>query len=215
MPTYVSRRTVLAGAVSSLLLPSSALAVGSKRLFKVYRAGSEIGRHSVEAITNGDRLSVRIEVDLAVKFLGITAYRYTHRNNEEWVAGALQSLNSSTNDDGEKAYVRLTRSADSFAIDASGYKGDLSLDAAPSSYWNHRSLEAPTWFSTQSGIPLDINIQKAGEEAGLKRWKVTGEVSIDLFYDDQNEWRGSQFDGKGEDITYEEVQSGPQFLALL
>lgn len=215
MPTYLSRRTVLAGAASALLIPNSAFAVGRKRLFKVYRGGSEVGRHSVEATAAGDRLTVKVKVDLAVKILGITAYRYTHRNREEWVAGALQTLTSDTDDDGDKAYVRLTRGDSSFEIDAAGYTGDLSLEAAPTSYWNHRALEAPVWFSTQSGTPLDVNIQKAGEEAGLSRWSVTGEAAIDLFYDDQNEWRGSRFDGKGEEITYEEVESGPKFLALL
>ena len=215
MPLNLSRRAVLAGAASSLFLPGSAGAVGRKRLFKVYRGGSEIGRHSVEATASGDRLTVKISVELAVKILGITAYRYTHNNREEWLAGELQSLTSDTNDDGDKAYVRLRRTANSFEINSSGYKGDLSLEAAPSSYWNHRALQAPLWFSTQSGIPLDINIKSGGSEAGLNSWSVTGEVEIDLFYDEQNEWRGSRFDGKGEQITYEEVQSGPQFLAML
>ena len=47
--------------------------------FAVYRNGEPIGRHTLAFQHNGRDLTVSTTIDFAVKVLGITAYRYTHR----------------------------------------------------------------------------------------------------------------------------------------
>lgn len=211
-----SRRAVLAGgAAAGLMLTRPAFASTQQRVFEVYRGSSDIGRHSVSAEPDGDLLRVTIEIDLAVRVLGITAYRYEHVNREVWQGGQLVSLTSETNDDGEEAFCRIQRGATAFRVEGSSYAGDVDFGAAPTSYWNYANLDATTWISSQSGKPLAVTVAPGEAVDGLERRMVTGDLDVTLFYDAEGEWRTAAFDGNGAEITYREVAPGPQFSALL
>ena len=211
----MDRRLFMIGASALATTPVWAQSGARTRVFKVIRDSSDIGRHQVTATTQGDDLVVEIEIDLAVRILGFVGYRYEHRNREVWRGGALQSLDTTTNDDGDDFRVSLRRDDDGFQIDATQFSGNAPLDSAPTSYWNYANLSAPRWIDTQGGRVLNISISPSERVNGLERRVVSGDFDLTLFYDDQREWRASAFDGQGEPVTYEEIETGPRFLALL
>ena len=58
--------------------------------FAAFRNGQKIGLHRVDFQRAGDRLVATTSINLAVKVLGLTAYRYSHRGQEIW-AGNRQA----------------------------------------------------------------------------------------------------------------------------
>lgn len=217
--TSITRRGVvlggaaLLGSVAGGLGP--ALASTSERRFEIYRGATNIGFQSLRASRNGPDLRVRVEVALAVRFLGIVAYRYEHTNQEVWRDGRLVSIDAKTNDDGDKAYCRVRREGDAFEIDGSSFRGRAPLTVAPTSYWNYANFETDTWISTQSGELLSVAFDASRMSGGLERRVVSGDFDITLYYDARREWRSAEFDGKGETIRYVETAPGPEFLALI
>src|SRR3954462_5152265 len=102
---------LLAGMLLIPLTPITAvdareLPYGPTLSFEVFRNGEPIGKHTVAFQRNGSELSVSTTVDFAVKMMGFTAYRYSHRAQEVWNAGAFQSLAAKTDDNGTKYAVQ-------------------------------------------------------------------------------------------------------------
>ncbi|MGF1501973.1 MAG: DUF6134 family protein [Paracoccaceae bacterium] len=193
------------------IIPSVGRADGAaRRSFKILRDGSDIGRHTLSARRTADAFEIRIEIDIAVKFLGITAYRYELENTERWQGGQILSIDSRANDDGDREYVKISRGGDALEIDGSGYSGSGPLGAATTSYYAKPFLERRPWISTQSGKLLEIST--AREATG--RYQVTGELTTELFYDDRGEWMGSEFDAGGERARYEVLEDVGQIAAL-
>ena len=78
---------------------------GDSLVFSAVRNGQPIGTHALAFKREGGQLIVSTSIDLAVKLLGVTAYRYSHRSREIWTGDDLQSITTLTEDDG-KQYVR-------------------------------------------------------------------------------------------------------------
>ncbi len=196
--------------------PASAWATTGKRAFKLVRGGSTVGTHTLDVATNGDLTEMRIAIDIAIKFMGLTAYRYTHRNAETWRAGRLIALDATTNDDGTEDFVKATLEGERLRVTGSGFDGLAPPDVAPTSYWAYDAMIAnATWISTQSGKPLSVSLDRRPENGG-ERVLVEGlGRPTTLIYDAAREWRSCVFDAGGQDIVYEETSAGPNFRDLV
>jgi len=150
--------------------------------------------------------SVRAEtvIDIAVKFLGITAYRYELAYTEVYRGGLLQSLSGTANDDGEPGYVRVVRNGDTLEVDGSEYSGAVGGSSAPTSYWRMPALQSTPWISTQSGELLAVNTGEIAalphSPAGARVFRASdnNEYTVDLWYDSVGDWTGCSFDAGGE-----------------
>jgi hypothetical protein len=208
------RRTVLLGGAASLGLALAAPPVRAvdraRRVFRILRDGEDIGTHSLEARLSPPGFEVTIEVDIAVTFLGFTAYRYTLRNHEVWADRRILEVDSTVNDDGDEVTVSVRRGGDGrLRIDGTDYAGEVSQEAVTTSYYAKPFLERRPWISTQGGRPLDVSISltEGGTPAG---WKVTGDLETMLYYDEAGEWVGCRFDASGAPAEYEVIENtGP------
>ena len=212
------RRELLAGGLAagvlSILPVTDALASGSaRREFRILRGGSDIGRHVLEASLSEGRFEMSIDVDIRVTLLGITAYRYTLANREVWSGGQIVSIDSQTNDDGDKAHARIRRAGDGLEVDGSGYSGPAPGDAVTTSYYARPFIDRRPWLSTQSGRPLDISVAPAPQER-LDAWKVKGDLETRLIYDERAEWVGCVFDANGTEARYEVIDEQGRITAL-
>lgn len=203
---FLTRRAALAGGLSALAAPAVLRAAETaRREFGVTRGGDDIGSKSISVRRSGDRAEVDVSIRLAVKILGITAYRYELDATEVWQAGLLQRLDGETDDDGERAIARVRREGGRL-ICSGAYEGEAPSDAATTSYWSTAFLERGTWISTQSGRPLDVTVARDGSEqidgpdgvVECARWRVTGDLPVTLFYDPRSEWIANRFDASGE-----------------
>ena len=71
--------------------------------FKVFREGSDIGYHRIRFTRQPDgALIASVDINLQVKFAGITVFRYVHLIRETWRDGKLVAVDATTNDDGDK-----------------------------------------------------------------------------------------------------------------
>ena len=66
------------------------LPYGNSQSFAVFRNGEQIGRHTLTFQHSGATISVATSIDFAVKLLGFTAYRYSHRAQEMWNGDTFQ-----------------------------------------------------------------------------------------------------------------------------
>jgi len=207
-----SRRNVLAGAgalaAASLAAPAVHAVERARRTFRILRDGDDIGTHTLEARLSEPGFEIHIDVDIAVTFLGFTAYTYTLKNHEVWSGGRLLEIDSEVDDDGTEEFARIRRGDGELRIEGSGYEGAAPLESVTTSYYAKPFLERRPWISTQSGEPLEIDIRMTASQPAA--WAVTGELTTRLFYDDAGEWVGCEFDAGGKDARYEVVEStGP------
>lgn len=200
------RRSFLAGAgaaAATASLPRPARAQETaRRVFRILRAGDDIGRHVLDARLGPDGFVIDIDIDIRVKLLGFTAYRYELTNRETWSGGHIVQVDSRVNDDGDEAYARIMRAGDRLEVDGSGYAGPAPFSSVTTSYFTPAFLDRRPWISTQSGKRLSVETRPAGSS----RWQVSGELETQLVYEG-GEWMGSIFDAGGETARYETLES--------
>jgi hypothetical protein len=220
------RRQIAAGVVLVLVFSgATALAAdfpyASNLAFKVYRNGSEIGQHTVSFRNDGAKRQVKISVNLAVKALGITAFRYSHEAREVWNAGNLESLESHTDENGKKYVVRARRDAQGLVVDrevtplmlaASASDQALVLpevghevlpaNTLPTSNWNFAQVSRRVLLNTQYGTPSHTTVTAIGREAvktgsgaaiEATRYRYTGDLRMDQWFDDKGRWVKAAF----------------------
>lgn len=223
-----SQRTVLTGLVGVGLVPivpgRLRAATSAERVFEVLRGGRDIGRHVVRIERDGGDVAVAVDIDFVVRLLGIPAYRYEMRNREVWRGGTLVSVDSETNNDGTRQYVRVRRENGGLAIDGSDHSGMAPLDAATTTYFVPDFLQRDPWIGTDGGALLDIATERLGQDtvetgAGpviCARHRVTdGEgFTTDLFYDDRGEWLSCRFDAGGTEAVYRPREIEAEFRPI-
>lgn len=197
----MDRRSVLAGLAAIGLAAPAIAAPSAQRTFRILRDGDEIGRHTMIAVLGTDAFTIDIEIDISVKVLGITAYRYYLANRERWRAGRIETISSTTNDDGTEESASVRRSGGMLRIEGTRHSGTVPLDAVTTSYFAPAFLDRRPWISTQSGDPLDVSVTQA--PAGW--WQVSGDLTTRLGYDRRGEWIGCEFDAGGETARYEVI----------
>ena len=195
----LNRRLFLGGAAAALASPALG-AQKASRIFRIIRDGDDIGSHMLEAVLGPNGFEIAIEIRIAVKVLGITAYRYEMDNREVWQGGRIVSVNSTVNDDGTKDFAKATRSGQALNVEGSRFSGTAPVVAATTSYFTTDFLKRQPWISTQTGAPLEIGTAPEGR---ARWWQTSGEIETKLGYDATGEWIGCEFDAGGELARYD------------
>lgn len=206
----MQRRMFLAGSAALLASPAMG-AARALREFRIIRSDDDIGFHRLEAVQGPNGFEMVITIRIAVKILGITAYRYEMDNREVWRGRELVSLDSKVNDDGEEDFAKATRDGAALNIKGSRYEGAVTGSLATTTYYTMDFLQRRPWISTQTGAPLEIAIMPEGR---ANWWTVTGELDTTLGYDDRGEWVGCEFDAGGEPAFYEVAKDTGSLSAL-
>jgi len=214
----MSARLVFFAAMVLAPLPAAAQAppdplplYGPEMVFSVWRSGSEIGRHRVLFSRDGGALIVRSMLDLAVKMLGITVYRYTYRAQEVWRDGKLVRLVSSVDDNGTPA--KIEAQADQDKIDVAGPHGRFVADAPilPSTHWDAQVIGADRVINTLDGkidqvklVPEGAGpVATAAAPIRATHYLWTGDIKAETWYDAAGHWVKLRFNGKdGTPIDY-------------
>ncbi len=222
----INRREILAGGAMMAAIPGVARAAlpivsklpvpdGNKLGFDVLRKGSKLGTHLLAFERNGDDVLVRIVVDLAYKVGPFTLYRYTHRATERWSGGLVTALQTTTNDDGKKYAVIGYRDKGGLAVEGTlAPRYVAPANALPATHWNRRELDGP-WINTQDGrlmrpkittIGIDAVPDAAGDAIRASHVALTGDVVLDMWYDDKPSWAALRFTAKdGSQIQYQRI----------
>lgn len=179
--------------------------------FTVLRKGKPFGRHVLTFERGADgALQVTTDVDLQVRFGPITAFKYRLDSVEEWVDGQLVALNGKSNNDGRKGKVLAARDDDNLIVAGSKFEGALPLGTIPSSHWNRLQVYQNQMLSTETGEVLDIEVEIIGgdtvtvgdQQVDATHYRLTSDLTVDLWYDQQSRWVKLAFDVRGQSIEY-------------
>src|SRR5262245_3479534 len=204
---------------------------GQSLAFTVYRNGKEIGHHTISFRQDGGKRLVNVSVDLSVKALGVTAYRYLHTAQEIWNGGTFQALDSRTDDNGMKYVVHVQRDSKGLVVDRQvtpplmpAAANDQGLQRAensrvtqpssmlPTSNWNFGQIGQSVLLNTQYGTPSHTQITPMGRESiktasgatlPATRYRYTGDLRMDQWFDDRGRWVKASFPAfDGSTIEY-------------
>ena len=192
-----------------VVVNGSAMARSDGLAFSVLRDGSPFGTHEISFRQDGEDLHVEVAIDLEVSLGFITLFRYEHRNHEIWRDGRLVSIETRTDDDGERYSVSGRATGKGFLV--TGAEGEILMpsDVLPTSYWHPETVQRDRMLDTQRGRLIEVRVQPIGlERVGgadgqtATRYRVSGDLTLDLWYDARGEWRKLSFAARGSDITY-------------
>ncbi|MFO1079760.1 MAG: DUF6134 family protein [Reyranellaceae bacterium] len=199
----------LAGAGSAA---ASELPYGPSLSFSAWRNGERIGSHTLRFERDGGRLTVSTTIDLAVKFMGFTAYRYQHRAREVWNGDVLVMLASDTNDNGRNHAVKAGREGSALVVTGdAGAARPLPSQILPSSHWNIRQVGQSLLLNTQTGREARVSVTRLGREPvktasgsiDATRYRYTGDVAMDQWFDDRGRWVKAAFTASdGSTVEY-------------
>ncbi|WP_300378942.1 DUF6134 family protein [Henriciella sp.] len=180
--------------------------------FNVYRKGdTKFGSHTVNFNVESDgNFTATSEVDLKAGLGPITVFRYTLNATETWEDGKLVQLDGNTNDDGDNEQVSASLEGGALQVDGSGYTGKAPLGVIPSSHWNIQQVFSSEILSTESGQLLETKATRIGEETleidgqsvDTVHYRLVSDLTVDLWYDEQNRWVQLSFEARGQKIDY-------------
>ncbi len=179
--------------------------------FKVYRGGDEIGYHRVRFTQDGPKTVADVDIELSVYVAFVRVFHYRHLSREIWQDGRLDWLDSSTYDDGQDMSLKVRREGDVLLIDGTRYQGEADGALLPTSYWFLDTIKQSQLIDSQNGriFPVTIadlgpaTVEIAGQQIPTRHYRLTGELALDLWYDETGQWVRSSFDARGAEIVYE------------
>ena len=203
---------------------------GSTHSFTVYRNGQPIGSHTLAFQNNGDQRAIATAIDFAVKAMGMTVYRYSHRGNEVWKGSRLQSIDTKTDDNGKQYTMRAHQDGNRLTVERQGAdsgfassvndqgmkRNDTVVEALPANvlpltHWNLNQVKQSILLNTQYGTPSKIQIANLGRETiktsthsiQATHYRYSGDITLDQWFDDRGRWVKAAFKAfDGSEIEY-------------
>lgn len=212
----IGRRVFLAGGAALATMPTLARAAwpvpaDNRLAFDVVRKRTRLGTHILTFHPEGDALTVQVAVDIVFKLGPIVLYRYRHRATERWQGDQVVSLDTRTDDNGTACQVIARREASGLVVQGTKAPRYIApANALPATHWNRRELDGP-WINTQDGRIMRPRVSPEGRgiiptaDGGTvpaRRFALSGDVQLDLWYDDRARWAGLSFVKGGEAIRY-------------
>jgi hypothetical protein len=194
------RRALLA---VPLLAARPALALPAELRFRVVREGSQIGTHRVFVAETGGGLTARTEVDIAVRMMGITVFRLTHRFTEDWAGERLRSAVSRHDRNGTVTEMRAEAVGDAIQVQGGAGRHRLPAEAAPLTWWDSRRFVRPL-FDNATGEPLTRRFARSPLPGGGTLWRATAGEDSEGTYAADGTWTGWRTRAEdGSIVTYE------------
>jgi len=209
MPSTLAMLALLVAGTSVAGETSAATGIWN---FRVLLDGQPIGVHRFSVSTEGDLRTLVSEADFAVKFLGITVYRYRHQATEQWRGDCLGALSSTTDDDGKLSRVRSAREGDAYRITTATTALSVPGCVMSYAYWNPAIRAQTRLLNAQTGEIDTVRIARVGSgtvEVGgqpiaATRFRVSAEArAVDVWYSAQGDWVGLDATvGGGRTLSY-------------
>ena len=193
---------------------------GKQLNFKVYLDSKEIGFHRVIITPTAEGEKVSVEANFAVKFFFITAFSYLHTAEEHWKNECLESIATSTTENGDETYVHSKPIDDGLTITTNKSQVPLTGCIRSFAYWDYQRLDSKRLLNTQTGQHVPASFKFLGEDLYenegssivAKQYVLDAEnTEINLWYSSAGEWLSLKTKVKGDrELAYHRVM-GSQF----
>lgn len=159
--------------------------------------GEPIGYHRFVVEQQGPETRVTSEARFNVRFLFFDVYRYRHDNREVWRGDCLARIDSSTDDNGELAFVRGAQEQAGFRVATANGTATLPACVRTFAYWNPRILESDRLLNAQTGEYAEIEVlplgpstvRVGGEPTPAHKFRLQApDFAIDLWYSNAHRW---------------------------
>jgi hypothetical protein len=159
-------------------------------IYTITRDGDPIGTQKLEFLPDGNGLTVVTDVEIDVRMLGLSFYKFTQHIEEKWQNGQLQGFISDTDDDGEERKVDLKREGDRLKGKYNDKIRDVPGDIIPSSLWHPDSIKQKVVLDSVRARQHQINVADKGKaplilpigELEAQHFAFTGELNRDVWY---------------------------------
>lgn len=180
--------------------------------FRALRHGSPIGEHRVTFRVDGDRLTVETHVDIAVKVLFFTAFRFKHDAQEIWHSGRLVSVKTTTDDNGTLLKVVGNAVEDGFRI--VGGDGPFLASAhllTSNALWDSRIVRETRLIDVQHGGEIGLVTKRLGDEQvdtpqgpvrASRHQMITPHIAGSVFHDGDGRWVKAVVELRGQSVEY-------------
>lgn len=205
----VARRRLLLAAGAAMALPAILPRAASAALsptplplrFQVFREGQRIGTHAIGFARDGETLRVSVRIEIAVELLFVTAYRYSHRNEETWRGGVLQAIATRTDDDGRVFSLEGRRMPEGLVLRDGEGRSVLPAATIPSSFWHPDLVAQDRLLNTQDGRLMAVRFAPGPQEAipgdggsiQARRYVCSGDLELELWRDRAARLAGMRF----------------------
>jgi len=169
----------------------------------------EVGRHLITFSCQGDDLVVETVIEGEVRVLMVPLFKRAGAYREVWRAGRLIAFDSHVVDNGEVYEVSARAEGDHTVID--GRRGRILAPATVVSNhpWNHEVIERTLLFDAQRGRLQQVQVTPAGtetiavagREVAARKYRMSGDLERELWYDEAGNWLRSRLEHKGARIT--------------
>ena len=190
---HTSVQRPLGALVLGALLGVSGLSQAQTWNFDIRLDGKPIGTHRFEVSGPPEARTVTSDATMAVKMLGLTVFRYRHQAQERWKGDCVDSIQSTTDDDGKAEKVDWRRDGGGGRTDAaSGSAGEAGSSASPGSsasagdcvmsyaYWHPALVKQTRLLNPQTGKMDEVKVERlpdaaitvSGREVMAARWQL-------------------------------------------
>ena len=185
---------IAAGAsVALLAMAGTANAAAETLEYRVHHATyGDIGTYTNLIDRRGEMTSVRSELHLAVKLVGIVVWRQEAFRTEEWRQNRLVSFDGVTVTNGKALEVHGEARGDHFVITAPRGTIEAPATVHPSNPWSAMVLEPGAMMSTSTGEVSTVSViggevqtvELDGARRRLRQFDIIGEKHRVVWLDD-------------------------------
>ena len=180
--------------------------------FRAFHKGVPVGKHTVTFRAEGHRLTVTTHIDISIKVLFFTAFRFAHDAEEVWQSGRLASVASTTNDDGTRLRVSGYAAGDGFRL--LGGDGPFLAEAhllTSNTLWDSRLVRELKMIDVQHGGEVGLVAKRLADETvdtpagpvrAARHQIITPHYAGSLFYDAGGRWVKGLIEKRGEILEY-------------
>lgn len=176
-------------------------AYGPTVTYGIYRNDKPVGEHTVEFRHGESGLQVMVESRIVVTILKVPVFKFNYNAEEQWQDGKLLSVATVVVEKGATKKATLEYDgAEQTLVDTNGIRTRASL-AFTSNHWHPGVLENNTLFNTLTGRANRYTLSEIGKEVlsvrdakiNATHYRYSGELSSDVWYDEQGRWVQLQF----------------------
>lgn len=186
----------VASAVGLSAMASSAPALAAQQLYTytvVHPIYGEIGTFTDLVDRNAETLRIDAHLRIAVKFLGVVAYREEADTTEVMRGNRLLSLQSVTDKDGRHLEVHGEARGDQFMVNATTGSYAAPATIAPSDPWVLRRIGTELVVSTATGKMVTVQVSGgeydtvavSGAAVPARHYIVNGDKRQEVWLDDR------------------------------
>ena len=192
--------------IAILALSASVKAANQEWHFQVYLDDKRIGTHDFILQEFENQKLLQSEASFEYRLMFVKLYGYEHENTEIWAGDCLTGIESTTDANGKPFKVSGSLQGDRFVLKGTAGEAELPSCSMSFAYWNPAFLQQERLINVQNGEVLDIKVSEPERvqlevrgvmQPALRYQLGAGEMKIELWYSENNEWLALETEARG------------------